>query len=532
MYIKRVELGGSFKDSVIKCLDQKIPLIYRGGDFGSHSFVCDGYQDSTFFHFNWGWRGKRNGYYYIDNLNPGGHDFTYDQCAIINIYPEGDYPAFCMGMDTLKAVRGSFTDGSVVEGYLNNSNCKWLVSPEDTSVTNIQVSFNYFDTEANNDFLTIYDGATENDPVLAIFSGGETPETISSQGNQLLFVFSSDGQQNGEGWHVDYIGYSSPFCLSNNEFHDLNSYGINDGSGPYDYTNHSGCNWSIAPHSDEYDSISAIHFWFNEFDLATDDTLFIFNGPDGTYPLLNYFSGNQIPEEVESSGNKLFIVFKTDEINTADGWDASYQSILPVYCGDTLQFTDNNGSFGDGSGDKNYMDYSDCFWKIEPDGAQSIAISFSKFDTEYGYDRLYIYDNAGDTPNLLETYTGHDIPGPLTLNTGKALIWFSTDESVIADGWEIIYDIVEPGVSERGSLARFSIFPNPATDFLTINGLSGKQETVNVEILSVTGNKVFSKSVLKFQNEKSIEIKLPDLPEGLFFISVSGFLGQEKLIVK
>ena len=81
-YIIRSNQTSSFKDSVIKCLDQKWPLIYRGGDItASHSFVCDGYQDSTFFHFNWGWNGSWNGYFYIDNLNPAGYNLTYGQAA-------------------------------------------------------------------------------------------------------------------------------------------------------------------------------------------------------------------------------------------------------------------------------------------------------------------------------------------------------------------------------------------------------------------------------------------------------------------
>jgi len=32
------------------------PMIYRGtGTGGGHCFVCDGYDNSDYFHFNWGW---------------------------------------------------------------------------------------------------------------------------------------------------------------------------------------------------------------------------------------------------------------------------------------------------------------------------------------------------------------------------------------------------------------------------------------------------------------------------------------------
>lgn len=44
-------------------------------DYG-HIFVCDGYDEHNLFHFNWGWGGRYNGYYNINNLNPGTYDFN------------------------------------------------------------------------------------------------------------------------------------------------------------------------------------------------------------------------------------------------------------------------------------------------------------------------------------------------------------------------------------------------------------------------------------------------------------------------
>lgn len=48
------------------------PMEYAGvGQGGGHAFVCDGYDASDMFHFNWGWSGYYDGYFNIDNLNPG-----------------------------------------------------------------------------------------------------------------------------------------------------------------------------------------------------------------------------------------------------------------------------------------------------------------------------------------------------------------------------------------------------------------------------------------------------------------------------
>ena len=53
-------------------LNNERPVYYSGsGDGGGHAFVCDGYDASDNFHFNWGWGGSCDGYYPIGSLNPG-----------------------------------------------------------------------------------------------------------------------------------------------------------------------------------------------------------------------------------------------------------------------------------------------------------------------------------------------------------------------------------------------------------------------------------------------------------------------------
>lgn len=65
------------------------PIVYDGhGAAGGHAFVCDGYDNSNYFHFNWGWGGScNNAYYSINNLTPGTFDFTSNQGAVIGIKP-------------------------------------------------------------------------------------------------------------------------------------------------------------------------------------------------------------------------------------------------------------------------------------------------------------------------------------------------------------------------------------------------------------------------------------------------------------
>ena len=77
-------------------LDKHHPIMYDGsGAKGGHSFICDGYDDQDYFHFNWGWSGSNDGWYKLDNLVPGSggagggsYNFTNTQGVIIGIVPD------------------------------------------------------------------------------------------------------------------------------------------------------------------------------------------------------------------------------------------------------------------------------------------------------------------------------------------------------------------------------------------------------------------------------------------------------------
>ncbi|MCM1042407.1 MAG: C10 family peptidase [Bacteroides sp.] len=80
-------------------LDNDLPVYYTGqGDGGGHAFVCDGYDDADFFHFNWGWGGSSNGYFVVRNLDPDnisgigagtGGGYTSMQGILHNMVPRG-----------------------------------------------------------------------------------------------------------------------------------------------------------------------------------------------------------------------------------------------------------------------------------------------------------------------------------------------------------------------------------------------------------------------------------------------------------
>ena len=63
------------------------PVYYSGfSNSGGHAFVCDGYDDSDLFHFNWGWGGSSDGWFVIDEI-----DFADWAQAVFNFVPSDVY---------------------------------------------------------------------------------------------------------------------------------------------------------------------------------------------------------------------------------------------------------------------------------------------------------------------------------------------------------------------------------------------------------------------------------------------------------
>ena len=67
-------------------LDEHAPVLYGGsGEAGGHSFICDGYSDDNFYHINWGWEGRNDGYFKLELLNPAEYSFASGQNITINV---------------------------------------------------------------------------------------------------------------------------------------------------------------------------------------------------------------------------------------------------------------------------------------------------------------------------------------------------------------------------------------------------------------------------------------------------------------
>lgn len=297
-------------------IDLGQPVLYMGynDDGGGHGFVCDGYQENDF-HFNFGWGGSANGYYTLNDI----YGFHVNQKCVKDIYPtEPDYPYFAEGVKTISGFSGSLTDGSgPVEDYLNNTSASWLFDPqsETDSVTSITFNFYMFET-AVNDVLTIYDGSTEDAPVIGTYSGNEIPGTFTSNGNQVLITFGTNSNETSKGWYLEYFCNFPDYCMGLTTFTESTGT-FSDGSAAFNYSNNSTCMYKIEP---EWGN--NITLFFNSFETEEGiDKVKVF---DGNTPI-GVFSGNEIPEPVTAYSGSMFITFSTNSNTTFNGWEVYYE---------------------------------------------------------------------------------------------------------------------------------------------------------------------------------------------------------------
>lgn len=299
-------------------LDNGWPMYYHGFGSGGHAFNVDGYQGTDFFHFNWGWGGSANGYFYLNNLNPNGSNFTYGQGAIVNFVPGDNYPYYCTGTKTLTRHNGTIEDGSgPIANYTSGLSCGWLIAPAD-SVTNLTVNFEKFGLTAGVDVLNVYDGADASAPLLGSFTGNSLPPSVTASRDRLFIEFLTDGDE-GSGFRLSYNSELAVYCSGQTILNEPDGV-IADGSGTRDYNNNSVCKFRVEPADAE-----SITFTFNYLNTEpVNDAVKIYNL--ATQSMIGNFSGTDNPGSITVPSGKALILFTTNGDVTGEGWEVSYTS--------------------------------------------------------------------------------------------------------------------------------------------------------------------------------------------------------------
>lgn len=155
------------------------------------------------------------------------------------------------------------------------------------------------------------------------------------------------------------------------------------------------------------------------------------------------------------------------------------------------------------------------------------SISFLQFGNESR--KVFHLSENSDQIHFLIEGIGHEkgLIGPMQLFEffESVLICFQKDDVTYYSN-PMEFCGMNVGLENLNSTLHFSIFPNPATDFISIQGDLGTQEPISISILDATGRIVLTDAVLKSQENLLLDIS--GFQVGFYTLAISA--GDKKQV--
>lgn len=193
---RRLFPTSEWEDLIYNELVNNRPVLYGGeSSGGGHAFICDGYDGNGYYHVNWGWSGKYNGYFLLAALNPYGtgsgassskDGYSMNQDIVIGIQaPSGD-----ISEETGEEVR------MTVEKLNLNVTSEPLILQNNNSIQKIPVTYRYKNYLSNSYDVAIGYGIFDSNDNLKLVSNSFYSDSwlvgnyIGNSGN-LVFNINS-----------------------------------------------------------------------------------------------------------------------------------------------------------------------------------------------------------------------------------------------------------------------------------------------------------------------------------------------------
>ncbi len=325
-YLYRDSTDLNWDSVIVSHLNRRMPLYYAGWslpDINGHGFICDGYKtmdSSYYFHFNFGWGGYMDNYFYTNSLIVGGSNFNLAQELIINAYPDTTQyiyptPQPLTGNMLLTADEGTFTDGSpTYEHCAAGMDFTWNIEPEPTNLEKVTLNINFSLAAGDTLYVT--------NPTVNTFEmrTADTGTLAVDWGTPTLTVHLITHSSTSEGFRAQYTAHRYSFCSGTKLFTNVTGQ-IEDGSGENNYNNLTTCKYKIVLGSNY-----VIHVNINTLDLeeGKDFLHFYDNLVSETNHLLT-LTGNMSNSAYMFETRRLLMVLETDEEGTADGFSLDYE---------------------------------------------------------------------------------------------------------------------------------------------------------------------------------------------------------------
>jgi len=382
--------------------------------------------------------------------------------------PGSDAGAYPLTHGTMiTACGGFFYDSNGPSNNYSANENKTMTFYPSVSGQYISMNFTSFSTQSNVDLLYIYDGPNNTFPLLGIYSGSNSPDTITARNPQgcLTFTFTSNSGSQAAGWAASFSCVSQPgtnstsFLMTHNAVDTICGGRFYDSGGPTGsyFSNENKVMTFYPSNPGEYLGVT-----FSSFQTqSASDFLYVYDGPNTSSPLIGVYSGTTNPAYLAARNSAGCLTFRFISGNTTNqtGWSAVFNcSTTPGSDAGAYPMTDSSiittcgGFFYDSNGpSSNYSANENKIMTFHPSvPGQFISMNFTSFLTQTNTDFLYIYDGPDTLSPLLGAYSGSTSPDTITArnSNGCLTFYFSSNNTTQSTGWNATISCVStPGTN-------------------------------------------------------------------------------------
>ncbi|MES2587890.1 MAG: thiol protease/hemagglutinin PrtT [Bacteroidota bacterium] len=546
------------------------PILYAGfGSGGGHCFVADGFDNSDYFHMNWGWGGYYDGYFLITALNPTGTGtgggtggFNSGHQAVIGIEPPSAAPlTYDLELYDFLTPSATIIDyGAAFSVSTNVSNIGGANFSGDYSIAIFDDASNFIDyVEIKLAFnLAAGNHYTNN----LVFSNAGLLSMLPGNYYIGLYYRPSGGnwtQVNPTGSYSNWV----PITIANPNDIELNSAMTVFPGSTLMQGQPASVNLNII-NDGTSDFIGDYSVSLYDLDGAFMQSIEIISETDGLPPTYTY--------------NDPYLTFSTSSINVApgtyllavqhyqdgEGWELTgssyYQNpikvtvVAPGLQADIFEVNNDvsqaynlpltfsgNSATQNTNGTNIHIESDNDYFKLVLAAGFDYSIDARLHDSYnsgngniYSVDALFSY--SGDGVNWSDAFDDL-LTNNIVMNNGGTL-YFHVAPYFSGETGTYLLDMtldrtITTSISENKELADLiKVFPNPAKEFVTIELSEFQGEVESIDLFNIQGIKVDTKILL--EKEKILNLSLRNYAEGVYFIrfnSKEGIL-TKKIIVK
>ncbi|XP_046746481.1 cubilin-like [Diprion similis] len=345
----------------------------------------------------------------------------------------------CGGIFTARTgiIQSPFENGK----YGHNEKCTWIIQAPPGFI--VQLNWITFELESSPtcylDYVTVFDYTESNAKhEMGKFCGSAKPHIMTTQSRMMSINFHTDASVARDGFTAVYTFIDASRSCGGH-FRTLTGV-IKSPGYPQPYPGRRVCEWVIYAPSKHRVVLNVRNFSIEAHSRCLFDAFEVRNGGSDSSPLIGRYCGTEIPKQISSFGNQMYLKFTSDISRSAAGFNIEWNSNA-VGCGGVL--TTSSGSFISPNYPQPYYHTAECNWNITV--AHGSVIQFIIVDlqleerSQCPFDFVEITEGISGHTKSLGKYCSSDHPTYIQTTTNIARIRFHTDYSNAGRGFHINY---------------------------------------------------------------------------------------------